>query len=103
MPAELLQTKGEAAYKAIQGTVLLYVSNTTNQIFKDINTQKTYMVLSKRWYNAPSLEGPWQYVASDKLPPDFAKIPGGSEKDEVLANVAGTPAAEEARIDAQSP
>lgn len=102
-PAELLQTKGEAVYKSIQGTELLYASNTTSQIFKEINTQRTYTVLSGRWYHAPSLEGPWEYIASDKLPPDFAKIPEGSEKDAVLANVAGTDAAEEAKIDAQIP
>ncbi|GAO44614.1 hypothetical protein [Flavihumibacter petaseus] len=102
-PSELLQTKGAADYKSIQGTSLLYASNTTNQIFKDINTQKTYTVLAGRWYSAASLQGPWEYIASDKLPSDFAKIPEGSEKDEVLANIAGTPAAEEARIDAQIP
>jgi hypothetical protein len=103
VPAELLQTKGEAAYKSIQGTSLLYASNTTNQLFKDINTQRTYTLLSGRWYHAPSLEGPWEFIAPDKLPADFAKIPEGSEKDEVLASVAGTKAAEEARIDAQIP
>ncbi|PWT70698.1 MAG: hypothetical protein C5B59_20050 [Bacteroidetes bacterium] len=102
-PAELLQTKGEANFKSVQGTSLLYASNTTNQIFKDINTQRTYTLLSGRWYSAASLSGPWEYVASDKLPPDFAKIPEGSEKDEVLASVAGTDAAEEAKIDAQIP
>jgi hypothetical protein len=102
-PSELIQTKGEPTYKTIQGTSLLYASNTTNQLFKDINTQKTYTLLSGRWYEAASLEGPWTYVASDKLPADFARIPEGSEKDEVLASVAGTPAAEEAKIDAQIP
>ena len=42
-PTELLQTKGEADYKTIQNTSLLYVSNTSNEIFKDINSQKTYV------------------------------------------------------------
>lgn len=102
-PAELIQTRGEPNYKSIQGTSLLYASNSTNQIFKDINTQKTYTLLAGRWFSASSLEGPWEYVSSDKLPADFSKIPEGSEKDEVLANVAGTPTAEEAKIDAQIP
>jgi hypothetical protein len=102
-PAELLQTKGEADYKTIQGTSLVYISNTTNHIFKDINTQKTYVLLAGRWYSGSSLNGPWEYVASDKLPADFAKIPEGSDKDEVLANVAGTDAADEAKIDAIIP
>jgi hypothetical protein len=102
-PTELLQTDGAANYKTVQGTSLLYAANTTNQIFKDINTQKTYTLLSGRWYQAAALTGPWEYIAADKLPADFAKIPEGSEKDDVLASVAGTPAAEEAKIDAQIP
>ncbi|MBS1597717.1 MAG: hypothetical protein JST75_05800 [Bacteroidetes bacterium] len=101
--AELLQTDGPANYKAIQGTSLLYASNSSNEIFKDINSQKTFVLLSGRWYAAPNIEGPWDYIAADKLPDDFAKIPEGSDKDEVLSSVAGTDAAEEAKIDAQIP
>lgn len=103
VPAELLQTNGEADYKSIQGTSLLYASNSTNEIFKDINSQKTYVLLSGRWYAAPNIEGPWEYIPSDKLPDDFAKIPEGSDKDDVLSSVAGTDAAEEAKIDAEIP
>lgn len=102
-PTELLQSKGVIDYKTIQGTSLLYVGNSSNEIFKDINSQKTYVLLAGRWYNAPGINGPWTYVAADKLPADFAKIPEGSEKDGVLANVAGTDAAEEAKIDAEIP
>ncbi len=102
-PTELLQSKGVIDYKTIQGTALLYVGNSSNEIFKDINSQKTYVLLAGRWYNAPSINGPWTYVGADKLPADFAKIPEGSEKDGVLANVAGTAAAEEAKIDAEIP
>jgi len=101
--AELLQTDGEAEYKSIEGTTLLYVSNSENQIFKDINTQKNYILIAGRWYASASLNGPWTFVAADKLPPDFAKIPEGSEKDIVLANVAGTEAARDAVMDAQIP
>ena len=102
-PTELLQSKGEADYKTIQNTSLLYVSNTSNEIFKDINSQKTYVLLAGRWYAAPNINGPWAYIAADKLPADFAKIPEGSDKDGVLASVAGTDAAEEAKIDAEIP
>ena len=102
-PTELLQSKGVIDYKTIQGTSLLYVGNSSNEIFKDINSQKTYVLLAGRWYNAPGINGPWTYVAADKLPADFSKIPEGSEKDGVLANVAGTDAAEEAKIDAEIP
>ncbi|MFY0255465.1 hypothetical protein ACDQ55_16085 [Chitinophaga sp. 30R24] len=102
-PAELIQTDGPATYKNLQGTSLLYADNSLEDIFKDINTQKTYILLAGRWYSAASLQGPWTFVPSDQLPPDFAKIPDGSEKDGVLANVAGTPAAEEAVADAEIP
>lgn len=102
-PAEILQTEGEAQFKAIAGTQLLYVSNTDDQVFKDIGTQNNYILLSGRWYKGPSLDGPWTFVPADKLPEDFSKIPEGSEKDGVLASVAGTQASKEAVMDAQIP
>lgn len=102
-PAELLQTEGEATFKSIQGTSLLYADNSLDEIFKDINTQKNYILIAGRWYSSPSLNGPWTYVPSDQLPQDFSSIPPGSEKDGVLASVAGTNAAQEAVMDAQIP
>lgn len=102
-PAELLQTNGEPQYKTIEGTSLLFVSNTNNEIFKDINTQRTYILLTGRWYAAAGINGPWNYISADELPADFAKIPEGSEMDGVLSSVAGTAAAEEARIDSEIP
>jgi hypothetical protein len=102
-PTELLQTEGEPDYKIVEGTSLIYVSNSTSEIFKDINTQQTYVVIAGRWYNAGSIRGPWTFVQADKLPADFARIPEGSDKDGVLANVAGTDEASEALIDAEIP
>ncbi len=102
-PAELIQTKGEPVYKNVSGTSLLYVSNSPNDIFKDIESQKNYIVIAGRWYRSSNLKGPWEYVPSDRLPSDFAKIPEGSDKDAVLANVAGTEAAETAILDASIP
>ncbi|MFM9026733.1 MAG: hypothetical protein ACKOQ6_01895 [Bacteroidota bacterium] len=102
-PTELIQTDGEAQFTTIDGTQLLYVKNTDNDLFRSITDQKYYILLSGRWFNSGSLDGPWNYIASDKLPSDFAKIPEGSEKDNVLASVAGTDAAREALMDAQVP
>ena len=102
-PAELIQSKGEADFAPIQGTSLLYMFNSENDIFMDINSQKYYVLLAGRWYMAASLNGPWTFVASDKLPPDFSKIPEGSARDGVLSSVAGTEAAREAVMDAQVP
>jgi len=102
-PTELIQTDGEPNYQTIEGTNLLYVSNSEDDIFKDINTNKQYILVSGRWYTSSSLNGPWQYVEADKMPADFAKIPVGSDKDNVLASIPGTEQAEQAVMDAQIP
>ena len=102
-PTELIQTDGEPVYKSVAETSLLYVSNSPNELFKDINSQKTYLLIAGRWYQSPDLNGPWSYVPADKLPEDFAAIPERSDKSNVLSNVAGTEAAEEAKLDAAVP
>lgn len=102
-PAELIQSKGPATYAVVQNTDLLYCNNSDDDIFRDVNSQKVYVLLGGRWFSAASLNGPWEYVAADKLPAEFAKIPEGSPKDGVLSSVAGTDAAKEAVMDAQIP
>jgi len=102
-PTELIVVFGQANWSTIQGIDLLYVSNSEGNLFKDINTQKTYVLLSGRWFEAPSLDGPWAFVAPEKLPRDFAKIPEGSPAGNVLASVPGTGAAKDALLDAQIP
>ncbi len=102
-PAELIQSKGAADFATITGTNLLYVSNSDDDIFKNITDQKYYLLLSGRWYASPKLDGTWTYIAADQLPEDFAKIPEGSAKDNVLSSIAGTQASKEAIMDAQVP
>lgn len=102
-PAELIQSKGTPSFTSVDGTSLSYVSNSDNDIFRDQNGQY-YVLLSGRWYQSSNLSaGNWQYVAATALPADFAKIPEGSAKDNVLASVAGTDAARDAVMDAQIP
>lgn len=103
VPAELIQTDGDPTFSAIQGTSLLYVSNTEDQMLINIEDQSYYVLLSGRWYTAKTLNGPWDYVEPKNLPADFAKIPEGSDKDMVLASVPGTQAATNAVRDAQVP
>ena len=102
-PAELIQTEGKPTYQSVQGSPLLYVNNSLDEIFKDIDTQKNYILIAGRWYNSTSLNGPWQYVPQNSLPRAFANIPAGSEKDGVLASVAGTEEADDAVMEAQIP
>jgi hypothetical protein len=97
-PAELLQTQGEPQVAPIDGTALIYVTNTDNDIFVHTHSQEHYILLSGRWFKAQSMNGPWQYVSGDKLPADFANIPVAHKKAAVLVSVPGTPQAKEALI-----
>ena len=97
-PTELIVTEGEPDYATLTGTDLLYVKNTTGHIFKLMSNGKSYVLLSGRWFSAGTLNGPWTYVPSNQLPPDFAKIPDDSPKENVKASVTGTSQSEEARI-----
>jgi hypothetical protein len=82
----------------IPGTQLLYVTNTTANVFKLLTDQRNYVLLSGRWFRAPSLEGAWQFVPATDLPQDFARIPDSSPKENVKASVPGTPQARETFI-----
>jgi len=104
VPAELIQSNGEPNFTPIQGTNLLYMSNSDNDIFMDDNSQQYFVLISGRWFRTKNLNSDaWTYIASDQLPGDFAKIPPGSPKDNVLASVAGTDAARDAVMDAEIP
>ncbi len=103
-PAELIQSNGEPNFTPIQGTNLLYVSNSDNDIFMDETSQQYFVLISGRWYQTKNLTSDsWNYIPADQLPGDFAKIPPGSPKDNVLASVAGTDAAKDAVMDAEIP
>jgi hypothetical protein len=97
-PAELLQTQGEPQVAAIEGTQLVYVTNTENDIFVYAPNQNHYILIAGRWFSSESMNGPWQFVAADQLPADFARIPENHVKASVLVSVAGTPPAKEALI-----
>jgi hypothetical protein len=102
-PTELLQSKGEPKFSPIPGTQLLYMTNTTNDIFMELGGQAYYVLISGRWFSAKTLTGPWTFINSKKLPADFAKIPAEHPMSDVLISVAGTPQASEAAIANQIP
>ncbi len=97
-PAELIVTDGEPNYQPITGTNLLYALNTTANIFKNMTDQKTYILISGRWFSSASYDGPWEYVPAGSLPEDFAKIPDSNTKENVKASVPGTKQAKEALV-----
>jgi hypothetical protein len=99
VPAELIMTRGAPSYEPIAGTSLLDVSNTDDNLIVDPATGLTYVLISGRWFQTPSLAtGPWTYVPNDKLPAGFAAIPVTHPRGVVLASVTGTSQAQEAVI-----
>lgn len=103
-PTELIVAGGEPEYSVIAGTDLLYMSNTSGDVFLDVKSKYYYTVLAGRWYRSPSLtEGAWAYVPSQKLPATFYQIPAASEKGHVLTFIADTKQADEAVMESRIP
>ncbi len=101
-PAELILTEGAPVYSKIQGTQLLYVSNTDNDLFLDEANKQFYILLSGRWFRSAQFGGPWTYAGND-LPKDFSEIPEDSPKGHILTSVPGTVQASDAVLLAQIP
>ena len=97
-PAELIVIEGKPDFSAIEGSSLLYVTNTTANVFMHMDERMYYVLLSGRWFRSLSLDGPWAFVPGASLPAAFAKIPDSSPKENVKASVPGTVQAAEARI-----
>src|SRR5262249_24703419 len=58
-PAELIETQGEPQFLPIDGTQLLWVTNTTSQLLFDTKGQNYLVLLSGRWFKSKLLTGPW--------------------------------------------
>jgi hypothetical protein len=97
-PTELIVTTGTPQWVPIPTTQLLCATNTDAHLFKSLVDQKTYVLISGRWFSSPGFEGPWQYVPGNTLPKDFASIPDASSEENVKAAVPGTRQAQEASI-----
>ena len=101
-PAELISMDGPLAYEPVEGTNLLWVSNTESDLFRLGDTGDFYYLVAGRWFRAPALAGPWEF-ASTTLPDDFRAIPVEHERSRVLAAVPGSDQANEAILLAQVP
>ncbi len=103
-PSELIATSGEPDYKPIQGTKLLYVANTENDIIMDINTQMHYVLLAGRWYKSKTLaDGSWVFEDPRNLPADFQNIPAESQMASVRVSVPNTDEAKDALLEQTIP
>lgn len=101
-PSEVILFQGQPAYRNISGTELSFASNTDADLFIYNPTKDYYYLAAGRWFQAPSLKGPWTF-ATPQLPPDFAKIPRNNPAARVLVSVPGTEEAEDAVLLAQVP
>ncbi len=102
-PAELVVTSGAPDFVPINGTDLLYATNTTGRLFRSISSQQIYLLIAGRWFSSATTDGPWTYVPGTALPADFRNIPDTSPVENVKASVPGTPQAQEAAIANQVP
>jgi len=102
VPAELIVTEGPAAFVPLVDD-LLVLQNSEDDVFMHVSSQKFYIVLAGRWYQASSLNGPWTYRPADELPAAFASIPRDSNQADSRVYVAGTEEARDAVLDAQVP
>jgi hypothetical protein len=101
-PAEMILLTGTPNYLLVNGTKLLWVSNTDSDVFRLGKGGPVYFLVSGRWFSAPDFTGPWTF-ATPTLPEDFKKIPRSHERSRVLASVPGTDEAAEAVLLAQIP
>jgi len=103
-PAELIAFDGDPAWAPLAGEDLLVAVNTTSTVLRMAPSNHVYVLLSGRWYESASFDGPWTFVRPDQLPAQFAAIPPDSEVGRaVRAQVAGTPEAEAAVADSKVP
>jgi len=82
-PAILLFVEGKAVLAPVSGTALHYVVNTNWDLFFD--NSDYFLLDGKTWLKSKELSGPW--LATSKLPADFARIPKGQNWDDVLKAV----------------
>jgi hypothetical protein len=101
-PTELIVTDGPPDYEPVT-IELLTVNNSDNDLLFELESQRYFVLLSGRWYSSASLDGPWEYVATENLPGSFEDIPATSAAGHLRAFVPGTEEAEQAVLDNQIP
>jgi hypothetical protein len=100
--AELVLLHGDPLFMLIPKVRLMTVANTASDLFFHPRSDKYYLLVSGRWFQAQNVEGPWaeHYGA---LPDEFAQIPRDHGRAHVLWSVPGTPEAAEAAARAMLP
>ena len=102
-PTELIATDGPPSWQPVGDGELLYITNTESIVVREVASGKVFVLISGRWFEAASFDGPWANVRPDQMPAAFKNIPPASALAEARVSVAGTPEAEDAVLDAQVP
>jgi len=100
-PAELIVFDGPPELSPIEGTALLWATNTELDVFFHGDQARYYFLVAGRWFSTSDLSGGWGAVAD--LPAGFALIPEDHPRAHVLASVPGTVHAAEAVLQAEIP
>jgi hypothetical protein len=93
-PAVLAGVSGEPKFAPISGTGLQYVTNTRAHIFRETKSKKLYVLAGGRWFQGASMRGPFEPIAADKLPADFARVPADARNGDVVNKGASAPGSE---------
>jgi len=104
-PTELIIYDGAPSWSPLEGMNLLYMSNTDNDVFLDLESSQNYVLLSGRWYKGRvgASDVPWQAVANDALPNAFQNIEDYLRAQEVMTHIAGTQQSRDALLDNSLP
>ncbi|MEM9304508.1 MAG: hypothetical protein AAGE01_20520 [Pseudomonadota bacterium] len=98
-PTEIIVINGEPDLEVIPAAGMSYVANTESDLFR--YQDGWYFLTSGRWFTTMDLQGDWTPV--EQLPENFAYIPDGHPRGDVLASVPGSDDARAAVIEAQIP
>jgi hypothetical protein len=102
-PTELIVTDGQPQFLPLGDGSLLIIKNTESDVLRENTTQRIFVLLSGRWFASKSINGPWEFVASDALPESFSEIDPDSDYGYLLTWVAGSELAEETTLDSYVP
>jgi hypothetical protein len=104
-PTELIEFDGAPRWTPIAETGILAAENCDSDAFMDTATQRCWLLLAGRWFNADHFAdgASWIFCPPDKLPAGFAAIPAGSRWGQTRVHISGTDEAREATLDAHIP
>ena len=71
-PAELILLTKDPNYLLVEGTSLLWVSNTESDVFRLGKAGPVYYLVAGRWFSAPDFTGPWTFATTES-PAGFSR------------------------------